>query len=459
MASRAPVDQNFLSDLVERRIEVPEVEYKNFMPLAENAERAKIARHICALANYGGGWLVFGFEDDGTPTEPHAASLDAYQQDAINGIAERYLVPQPHCEAHFVRATSGRIYPVLRVPSHGTVPICSKADGPQDLKGAPQGIRKGVHYIREPGPKSVPIDSPERWQDLLRRCVLAERAGLIKSIGQLFDRPDTLPVEGSDIQGLLDRAGESWITFKEPEWPVDLASNRVIFAFRLLTEDGVAPVALPLARLEQAIRSASSAGGDLLGESGGPFDPGWGLEDRAKVALIEGHDAYALRRGSPPGTYNLPMDWYVRDDGMGVEGTGIPEDNPWVRGAVEDRGGNRVWPSGRRLAPSFQIDTIAQRIVFVARFAESFPDAVRCELAVDFRGLNGRELSEPAAGVYFSTRRSSSVDARRVPLTVGVAALTANLAEITADLIGPIFRLFDAWTIDADYVRGRLAKR
>ena len=61
MASRTPIDQNLLADLVERRIEAPDVEYKNFMPLVENVERANIARHLSALANFGGGWLVFGF--------------------------------------------------------------------------------------------------------------------------------------------------------------------------------------------------------------------------------------------------------------------------------------------------------------------------------------------------------------------------------------------------------------
>ena len=129
MASRPPVDQNLLADLVEHRIEAPEVEYKNFMPLTENIERAKIARHICALANSGGGWLVFGFEDDGTPSEIHPGSLTAYSQDAINGIGAKYLEPQPHCEVHHVTANSGLAYPVVRVPPHGVIPVCAKADG------------------------------------------------------------------------------------------------------------------------------------------------------------------------------------------------------------------------------------------------------------------------------------------------------------------------------------------
>lgn len=458
MASRAPIDQNLLIDLVENRIEDLAVEYKNFMPLTENTERAKIARHICALSNHGGGWLVFGFEDDGTPSTPHPESLAAYGQDAINGIGAKYLDPQPHCEVHMVTASSGKTYPAVRVPAHGATPTCAKADGPHE-KGKAQGIQKGVHYVRAPGPRSAPIESPELWREVIRRCVLAERAGLLASIGQLIDRPLVEPTKESPLAALMDDAIERWTSFVEPNWPTELATNRIVFGFRLVTDGGATPTPVPLATLEQSIRSASSASGDILSEISGAFEPGWGLNDRAKVALITGRDAYARRLGSPTGSYIIPMDWFVRDDGTGVEITAIPEDNPWVCEAVEGRGGNRRWPPGKRLAPSFQAETIAQFVAFVARLAESFPDAARCELVVEYCGLSGRELGEPQPGVYFSVIRSSTVDARRVEVTAGVAALRTEIAEISASLIAPIFRLFDAWDVSAEYVASRIAKK
>jgi hypothetical protein len=455
MASRAPIDQNLLADLVERRMEAPDVEYKNFMPLTENVERAKIARHICALANSGGGWLIFGFENDGSPVEPHPPSLAAYDQDAINGIGARYLEPQPHCETHFVTAASGRTYPVVRVPSHGNVPICAKADGPHEKNG-PQGIRKGFHYIRAPGPQSVPIDSPELWRDLLRRCVLAERTNLLASIGQLFDRPQPAASEASPIQAVVHHTSESWQAMEAFGWPVDPGGNHALFAFRFSAEDGSAPAPLPLGALERAIRSASSVSSDLTGESIGAFDPGWGMENRAKVTLLDDRDAYRGRRTSPAGSYDLPMDWFIRDDGVGAEITAIPEDNPWTTEAVEGRGRTRPWPPGKRFAPSFQIEMMAQRVVFVRSLAENYPDAARCELLVRYRGLAGRELDEPAPGVHMSLHRSSDANEREVNITVGIAALASELAEVTALLIGPIFRLFDGWEVGPDAVRAKL---
>lgn len=61
-------------------------------------------------------------------------------------------------------------------------------------------------------------------------------------------------------------------------------------------------------------------------------------------------------------------------------------------------------------------------------------------------------LDETAVGAYFSIDRSSRENARRVSVEVGVAALTAELPEVVAALVAPIFRLFE-WEVSADYVR------
>ena len=53
-----------LNDLIEIPRETLEIELKKWLDLSEPVVRANIARHLAALANYGGGYLVFGFEDD-----------------------------------------------------------------------------------------------------------------------------------------------------------------------------------------------------------------------------------------------------------------------------------------------------------------------------------------------------------------------------------------------------------
>lgn len=454
MASRAPVDQGVLSDLVERRIEAPNVEYKNWMPLTTNLERAKIARHICALSNFGGGYLVFGFDDDGTPSEPYSGNLSAYSQDAINSIGERYLAPQPHCTLHRVTAQSGREYPVIRVPSHGEVPVCAKADGPHE-KGKPQGILSGVHYIREPGPRSVPINSPALWREVIRRCVFSERGALLSSIGQLFDGSHQEVKESALFDQWIADALRRWGELIAV-WPMPIIENRCAFVFRLLTADGEAPAPLELNDLQKAIREASFAASEKIGD-GAPFDIGW--DGRGSVALPLGREAYEGQQlPSEDDKYLLPILWRVSVDGLGVEITAIPEDNPWVQETVEERS-SRKWPPGQRFTPSFQVATTVQHLVFVRELAKHYRDATNCELAVDIAGLTGREIADPNPGVYFSVTRRSQVDARRMRIAIGLAALDAELPEVTGSLIGPIFRLFAGSDIGADYVRALIERR
>jgi hypothetical protein len=346
------------------------------------------------------------------------------------------------------------VYPVIRVPSHGQVPVCAKRDGPHD-NGQPQGIRSGVHYIRVAGPRSVAIEGPELWRDVLRRCVLAERATLLASIGQLFDRPQASPDDFDALTAALDGVITDWNELGQVTWPVDVADNRAAFAFRLVDDQGNPPPAIPLATLDRAIREASAYSQEIMRE-GAAFDAGWGATTRAQVTLVDDREGYELRRlPGPEDRYTLPLLWRVSVDGMGVEITAIPEDSPWVHEAVEGRGRTRPWPPGERLTPSFQTDTMAQRVGFVRKLAESFPEAVRCEFMVDYLGLAERALDDPNPGVYFSFDRTSSVDARRHRVSVSVAALTAELPEVTAALVAPIFRLFDGWDIGPDYVRSR----
>ena len=56
-----------LQDLVDNPPENLEIDLKDWIDLTSDVARASIARHIAALANFGGGYLLFGFQDDRTP--------------------------------------------------------------------------------------------------------------------------------------------------------------------------------------------------------------------------------------------------------------------------------------------------------------------------------------------------------------------------------------------------------
>ena len=56
-----------LADFLEGPRERLDVELKQWLDLSDANVRGKVARHLMALANHGGGWLQFGFieNDDG----------------------------------------------------------------------------------------------------------------------------------------------------------------------------------------------------------------------------------------------------------------------------------------------------------------------------------------------------------------------------------------------------------
>jgi predicted HTH transcriptional regulator len=53
-------------ELVNSLNETLEMEYKSWLNLSNNASRADLARHVAALANYGGGRILFGIAADMT---------------------------------------------------------------------------------------------------------------------------------------------------------------------------------------------------------------------------------------------------------------------------------------------------------------------------------------------------------------------------------------------------------
>jgi integrase len=179
-----------LQELVDAPRERLDVEYKEWLDLADDVVRANVARHVAALANHGGGYLVFGIADDRKHVENTLGNLSSYTQDTFAGIVKKYLLPTFHCDTYHVRPNvGGDECVVVGVPSHQAVPICSRADGPQE-KGKSQGIRRATYYTRGPGPESVPIESPEQWAEIIRRCVVHEREVLLDRIDHLLRRKD-----------------------------------------------------------------------------------------------------------------------------------------------------------------------------------------------------------------------------------------------------------------------------
>jgi hypothetical protein len=91
-----------LTDLIDSPSETLAVEYKSGLDLSDNLSKAKFARHVAALANYGGGCLVFGFNNDMTRADQ--TEFPTIDRDAVAGIVKSYLDPAFQCEVRPVTA-------------------------------------------------------------------------------------------------------------------------------------------------------------------------------------------------------------------------------------------------------------------------------------------------------------------------------------------------------------------
>ena len=178
-----------LQELVDSPGESLQAEYKDWIDLANDpVGRANLARHVAALSNYGGGWIVFGFSDDLKPSADNPTARAACSRDSISSITKKYLDPPVQCDVREVTSSTGQAHPVIVVPPHGASPVCTKAAGP-DTDGRPKGIQKGVYYLRKTGPESAPIDSPQDWAAVIRRCALHDRANILAALGAALDSP------------------------------------------------------------------------------------------------------------------------------------------------------------------------------------------------------------------------------------------------------------------------------
>lgn len=181
----APSDEQTLqqqtADLVEYPREEMGVDCKDWVDLGQKSERAKISKDLMALANHGGGFLVFGIGEaaDGQLVHTGECPFDHqyYAQDWFNDIAKKYASPAFECRAVHVPCPvdCGADHIVVKVPGEHRVPIRCRAGGPDN--GEP---KKGAVYIRRPKPESAPIQEPHEWDDLFERCIRARRDELIE---------------------------------------------------------------------------------------------------------------------------------------------------------------------------------------------------------------------------------------------------------------------------------------
>ncbi len=431
-----------LQDLIAVPRETLEIELKPWLDLDETAVRAKIARHLAALANHGGGYLIFGFNDDLSHDQNRPDSLKNYNRDVFTGIVRRYLTPTFQCEVAIVPDKNGEQFPIIRVPGHGSVPIVAKADGPNDNKGRIQGIKAGTYYIRKPGPESAPIRGGEEWRPLIRRCVLNDRDRLLSDIAGLVRPPEkTEPDARRRLEEWHREAEKRFLQcLLEAEanglrWPVPIERNHYQLSY-LISTDGHED--LPTNSLGQILEEVDNEVRNTVWTGWSMFFP---FRD-PKIAP----GVFPERRDGTGGDVleanlmsirdfdrTLPDFWRVAPDGRVT----------LIRAYREDRQRN-VRPSGRAagtwLSPETVIRETTELVAHARSLARRFETATTVTFQCSWIGLKDREIADFDSSYW--RPHTSGAEQRTTKGEWTVTELGAAWSTIVAELSCPILRLF-----------------
>ena len=421
-----------------------EVEFKRSLPLNDPVGKAKLAKEICALANQGGGWIVLGREDDGTYPNTLPIEVADVDQDQINQIAAAYLQPAPHCTVS-TQQPDGVDFavPVIWVPSCGTSPVCGKKNGPNDQRGRTQGVAKGVHYIRKAGPVSAPIETPDDWQDVVRRCVLADKTSLLGALSTMIEQPR--PASETEAQSVFDIDFEHMVDLwkkgaQEHPYEVDLANSFVAFGFHLVDAETVTIDQLSKCLLD---RSHIPPRGYVF------------FENRHKschpfVLEVADHAGLEFHLNTPD--FEPRAIWRLSEALSGAEVIPYWEDTESIKSAAENRS-SVTWDKGQHIWIAQQIANASCFLTRVKQIADHFNFAGDVQIRVLFSGLNGRNLKSPDPKVPDHLDFRACQNTKKVDFVLNVADLAAETrSSAIAKIIQPMNKLTQGPPVTAETV-------
>ena len=442
---------SILLDLITAKTEELGVEYKAWLDTGQPEVRAKLARHLAALANHGGGYLVFGIDD--VTKNPQGASsfeLSTFGQDAISGIIKRYLEPRFQVVVEHVDC-DGSTYPVITVPGHGARPVIATADGPRDEKGRTVGVRQGAVYVRAAGPESVEIKSADDWTALLERC-LTYRADLL---GKIFRQSLAASTQPSRRAADLLTAALEDTAADFSEQTAELAEhvqsedqrriraageNFVVLGYVLIDADGE-PMSLDnIAALNERV----AIGMHQWAYTGwAPFLPLTVPEraPRLRMGKVFGNECTYLEgmRLVNTAVVSGSVDyWRIYDCGPAIYAESFHEDYASSRSGLS-----------RHLRPVYILELIHSVLAHARLMGQELPGAHQVTVRMDWRGLSGRRLMWDDTRIV--SRQGIRDDRFGKSISVTYAELRDDYFEAFRKVALPVLRLFaDSGWFDPD---------
>jgi hypothetical protein len=451
----APSD---VRDLVDAPCRTLEIEYKSWRNLDHVDDRAELARDIAALANHGGGFVVFGFNEHTLApddTDPFRTNCTI---ERVRTIVQTYLDPPIHCEVVTIMSATGTVHSVIRVGGHGTTPVCAREDGP--IVGGVKLIERGAYYVRKHGPlgngrwlgvpcpHSTKIELAQDWAPLIRRCVRRDREALLSLLDASIDGRTPAPHTAQQLHTWHKAARAAFQTLV-PRSPVAERLARCHYALSYGFEF-IRPEMLEHAQLPERLRRTVFDVQSQFRSGWNMFDPPYRRGVQARFVLdpssgeedVDFLEAAWLRARNPDEMADF---WRVSPTGFATIIRPYPED-------LTQPAENPAMPPGCFLSPFVVAQEVGELVCHARAFSRLFAGVQRVAFRCEWWGLTGRELYDPDA--HWPHRGPALSDRCVATTQAPLPRLTHAWPEIVAQLIAPAVRAVEPdVALDGDWVR------
>ena len=441
------LSQQELLPLIAQPREDLDAEYKNWLDLTENQHRAILAKAAIALANYGGGFIVIGFEEtSGTlSSTPRPQEIPETAQDAVNNAVRRYCSPRFHCEMYTIEhPKTGVQHPVISVPGNLTVPVMSKR--------ASEGIIVANRcYLRKPGPCSEEPNTSDEWRTLFNKCIRAGRNEMLDAIRSIVHGQVEGGSQSRDASGQLrefcDEARKRWheLIADEPgASPARFSYGYYEMGFSFIGATPLTSLIDLRNKLSEAGRTSLTGWPPFLelNTAGGNADP---YDDYVEAWLGRKVEDDIL--GRRPGTCDY---WRASPACYLYTIRGYSEDGP-----LQDY----TYASGEVIGPGEVIDLtlpiwrVCETLLFAERFAATLDDVEELFFNAKFCGLRGRRFVSLTKERGFHENRISQTDVATMEGRATPEQMENNLVEIVRSLLAPLYEKFRFFQLSSRLVR------
>ena len=420
-----PEQIQFLIDNLQEGLDV---EVKNWLGgLADYDSKAKLAKEIIALANNGGGFVFIGFNDDQdhTEIEPEEGQLEAFSQDNIASIVQRYVEPPCQCQvAYIAREGSQLRHPVILVPGGHRTPLWARRASPDG-----QSLQSGMVYVRRPGGGSEPARTQDDWEKFIERLVKARQDEQLTAIRKIFNPQEDIDLGAKpDLDAWDDESYRAWQA-KLADLPADsphrLSAGHWSCSFLI---DPFEPP--PLNELNRVLEH------EMPRYSGWrPFTYLHGA-DRRPVARGDVIEAWLCdRERDDPSRSDY---WRVSRDGRGYLLRPMQEDDP---NFLANRHPGPELPAFDWLLPIYRVTELLK---FAEALALRFSDGnAQLSVLLRYYGCDGRKLCCSDFGLQLLEGARCAQPTISSRMTLPVEELRINLEERVHTLLVPIFEQFE----------------